>query len=65
MHFWMRRDGSIRAEPGWVVESPPIGCGGLITPVLADSDLRPIRGGEGADEMLRIAGKPEHVLERA
>lgn len=31
------------------------------TAVIADKSLRPIRGAEGEDEILRLAGKPEGI----
>ena len=65
LHSWMRKDGSIRAEAAWLVDPPTSDFNGWIVEHLADSDLRPIRGGEGADEMLRIVGKPRHILEEA
>ena len=65
LSFWMRKDGSIRVEAAWLVDPPARSFDGFIVEHLADSDLRPIRGGEGADEMLRIVGKPRHILEEA
>ena len=63
--FWKRKDGSLRAEAAWLVDPPARGFDGYPTETLADSDLRPIRGGEGTDEMLRIVGKPRNILEDA
>lgn len=51
-------------EPAWAYEGPMImckcGCFQLLHGI-ADSALRPIRGGEGEDETLQWAPVPEKV----
>ena len=45
-------------HPRWVVDPPlPNGLWGVIYTV-ADCNLRPLRDGEGEDEMLRLVGLP-------
>jgi len=49
----------------WIVEgNVPDQCGEHVYKrlVIADRCLRPIRGAEGEDEMLRIAGKPNDTV---
>ena len=45
------------AGPRWVTDPPIIGCAGWIDAVL-DANMRPLRGQEGEDEVLRLAGRP-------
>ncbi len=58
--------------PYWECEAlQPMACWNLDGPVtidpagtvrcVADADLRPLHDGDGEDEMLRIAGKPEQT----
>jgi hypothetical protein len=55
---WFEQDHAI----GWRVDIPlPKLLGGSRQPFILDSALRPIRPGEGEDEMLLLAGKPEGV----
>jgi hypothetical protein len=44
-------------EPAWVTDPPVRGWIGGIAPV-HDALLRPIRDGDGQDEMLRLVGLP-------
>lgn len=55
-----------RVGLGWQV-SPPLPGGEIIHPItgrctigayVSDTSLKPIRGGEGQDEMLKLVGKP-------
>ena len=50
-------DGGWGYGPRWVTD-PPVRGTGLPVQAVLDSCLRPIRGTEGQDEMLRIAGVP-------
>ena len=56
--------GSLGYGPRWVTDPPMRGRFGSVCPVL-DSCLRPIRGQDGKDEMLRIVGRPIREAERA
>lgn len=52
---------SLEGEPAWKIEreiSVLIGTVPAAIVGIADAVLRPLRDGEGEDEMLRIAGKP-------
>ena len=49
----------------WLVDARLMGCKGQVDSFVADAQLRPIRDIEGEDEMLRIAGLPKPVVERA
>lgn len=52
-------DNVVRKSPCWKIDRLLIGCKGDLTDIVADEFLRPIRGGEGMDEMIRITGKPK------
>lgn len=47
--------------PHWVVDRDIPAINGRPCPFVADMYLRPLRPGEGEDEMLTIVGKPEGV----
>lgn len=52
-------------EAGWLVDRwLPCRSGGQ-TRHVADRKLRPLRDGDGEDEMLRIAGRPADVQQAA
>jgi hypothetical protein len=48
--------------PRWVVDRGINTTWGRFLPFASDKSLRPIRPGDGEDEMLRIAGKPQDVV---
>jgi hypothetical protein len=57
---WLTRDGAMAAtEPGWWLKRPFRGRGtGEWVWCVQDSKLRPLRAGDGVDEMVRLLGRP-------
>ena len=57
---WLRPDGALDpSEPGWFVSRPvKARSDGADCWCIADRKLRPLRDGEGEDEMLRLVGLP-------
>lgn len=51
-------DGALVSGPTWEVDPPVRGWNGLLIPGVRDALLRPLRDGEGEDEMLRLVGLP-------
>lgn len=45
----------------WTIDPPQFGPDGVKYDHARDDVLRPIRPGDGEDEMLRIVGKPQEV----
>jgi len=54
-------DGTRREGPCWFIGRGVRGWDGRVTQYIADENLRPLRDGDGEDEMLRIAGLPQPV----
>ena len=54
----LHADDTFTVEFLWEIDRNLPNIGGLLGNVFPDSDLRPIRGQPGEDEILRIAGRP-------
>lgn len=59
---YVSRDGSRSVVPSWEIDVSLPGWGGEAGNNIEDFRLRPIRGENGDDEMLRIAGNPERLM---
>ena len=57
-----RYPGGVELHPSWEIDRPLTGWDGTVGNNIEDSRLRPLRGDDGEDEMLRIAGRSATAL---
>jgi hypothetical protein len=55
-------EGVIFTGPRWNIDPPLPSLAGTMINHIADANLRPIRYGDGEDEMIRMAGKPPATM---
>ena len=55
-------NGAVYEGAAWRVHPPVKGWNGAVTHYALDSQLRPLRGLDGVDEMVRLAGRPNETV---